>query len=117
MVTGCLVGFLFGLPKTAPSQTSRQVGSYLPSTNLPEVSDWLTKLLLGAGLVQLTHLGKPVASLIGNVASGLYDDPRLASSARVLAGAIVFGYTGIGLLAGYVMTAVWYFRKLNAAKL
>ena len=28
-----------------------------------EVSDWLTKLLLGAGLVQLTRLGRPLVQL------------------------------------------------------
>jgi hypothetical protein len=114
MVTGCLIGFLFGLPRLAPTQ-SRQVTGYLPSTNLPEVSDWLTKLLLGAGLVQLTHLGRPVAGLIDNVASGL--DTTNLGSAKVMAGMIVFGYTGIGLLAGYVVTAIWYFRKLNGLRL
>lgn len=57
-VTGILIGFLFGLPQAVtPSQSSPQA-RYLPSANLPEVSDWLTKLLLGAGLVQLTHLGR-----------------------------------------------------------
>jgi len=111
MVTGCLVGFLFGLPKLGPGQ-SRQITGYLPSANLPEVSDWLTKLLLGAGLVQLTHLGRPVSALIDNVANGLADLSSV-SSAKVIAGSIVFGYTGMGLLAGYVVTATWYFRKLN----
>jgi hypothetical protein len=35
------------------------------------VSDWLTKLLLGAGLVQLTRLGAPISQLIDSVAAGL----------------------------------------------
>jgi hypothetical protein len=110
LVAGCLFGFLFGLPKVA---TVSGQPAYSPSTNLPDVSDWLTKLLLGAGLVQLTHLGPPVADLIDHVAKGMSADAASADSAKVLAGAIVFGYTGIGLIAGYVVTAVWYLRKLN----
>jgi len=115
--TGVLIGFLFGLPKAATTSQSSPQARYLPSANLPEVSDWLTKLLLGAGLVQLTHLGRPVGSLIDKVASGMYDVGTVPGSAKVLAGAIMFGYTGIGILVGYVMTAIWYLRKLNGQAL
>jgi hypothetical protein len=118
-VTGVLIGFLFGLPKAVtPSQAGSQA-RFLPSANLPDVSDWLTKLLLGAGLVQLTHLGRPVGQLIDSVARGLYDPGTtpatmmVPGSAKVLAGSILFGYLGIGILSGYVVTATWYLRKLN----
>jgi hypothetical protein len=52
-------------------QEERGAPRFLPSTNLAEISDWLTKLLLGAGLVSLTKLGKPLSELIDNVARGL----------------------------------------------
>jgi hypothetical protein len=118
-VTGVLIGFLFGLPKAVTPSQSNPQARYLPSANLPEVSDWLTKLLLGAGLVQLTHLGRPIGALIDSVASGLYDPGTTSAtamvpgSAKVLAGSILFGYLGIGMLSGYVATAIWYLRKLN----
>jgi hypothetical protein len=126
LVSGCLIGFLFGLPQLSKS-SSAQNGRYSPSPNLPEVSDWLTKLLLGAGLVQLTHLGAPVGALIDHVASGLYVvhssgvsatavADSYEGSAKVLAGALLIGYTGIGVLTGYVMTASWYLRRLNTSK-
>lgn len=116
---GGLGGFLFGIPKMVSSGQARHAGGpqYAPSSNLAEVSDWLTKLLLGAGLVQLTHLGAPVASLIDHIAHGLYVPPASAgiaqvsaytAAARVMAGAIFFGYTAVGLLDGYVMTTTWY---------
>jgi putative Ig domain-containing protein len=118
-VTGVLIGFLFGLPKAVTPNQSGSRARYLPSANLPDVSDWLTKLLLGAGLVQLTHLGRPVGQLIDSVARGLYDPGTTPAammapgSAKVLAGSILFGYLGIGILSGYVVTATWYLRKLN----
>lgn len=110
-LVGCLAGFLFGIPRTVSSgELRQQKGStrYVPSSNLAEVSDWLTKLLLGAGLVQLTHLGAPIASLIDHVAGGLHGPAGSSQAATVMAGAILFGYTAIGLLDSYVVTTMWY---------
>jgi len=115
LVSGVLVGFLFGLPQLS-SSSSQPGGRYSPSPNLPEVSDWLTKLLLGAGLVQLTHLGAPVGALIDHVAGGMYETSAFAGSAKVMAGALLIGYTGIGILTGYVITASWYLKRLNTSK-
>lgn len=86
---------------------------YTPSSNLAEVSDWLTKLLLGAGLVQLTRLGPPVADLIDNIAAGLHSTAASASGAKVAAGAILFGYAITGILVGYVMTTLWYQKRIT----
>ncbi len=107
---GGLGGFLFGIPKMVSSGQARQtVGpQYAPSSNLAEVSDWLTKLLLGAGLVQLTHLGAPVGSLIDHIARGLSMHPESVAAAQVMAGTILFSYTAVGLLDGYVITTTWY---------
>jgi hypothetical protein len=113
-LTGCLAGFLFGIPRVVSSGQVRQQQSseYAPSSNLAEVSDWLTKLLLGAGLVQLTHLAAPVADLIDHVAAGLSTATAPSGAAKVTAGAILFGYAIIGLLVGYVITTTWYQRRL-----
>jgi hypothetical protein len=86
---------------------------YTPSTNLAEVSDWLTKLLIGASLVSLSKLGPPVGHLIDTVASGLSSGSSVAGSARVVAGAILFGYIAMGFLDGYILTTVWYQRELD----
>jgi hypothetical protein len=113
-LAGCLIGFLFGIPRAVSSGQARLGTSseYTPSSNLAEVSDWLTKLLLGAGLVQLTHLGTPISHLIGKVAAGLHSPGAYGGSATVMAGAIMFGYVTIGLLDGYVVTTIWYQKKL-----
>jgi len=87
---------------------------YTPSTNLAEVSDWLTKLLLGAGLVQLTSLGAPVSALINNVADGLDGGQPLPASGapQVMAGAILVTYSVAGFLIGYVLTTTWYGERI-----
>ena len=118
-LSGCVLGFLFGIPRVVSSGQLRHDKAnqaYVPSTNLAEVSDWLTKLLLGAGLVQLTHLGEPISHLIDSIAAGLTPAtaPSIPSSAaKVIAGSILFGYAAIGLLNAYVVTTVWYQQKLS----
>ena len=123
LLTGFLAGFLVGVPKVVSSgrrQQVRQVTSQLdmfsPSTNLAEISDWLTKLLLGAGLVSLSHLGGPVGRLIDNVAGGLHgttSDPATIQAAKVFAGAVMIAFTALGVLVGYVITSTWYQSKIN----
>jgi len=106
-------------PADIPAVASPPDGSaalkFTPSTNLAEVSDWLTKLLLGAGLVQLTHLGAPLAALINNVAAGLTGGHAVADNgaAQVMAGAILVTYSVLGFLIGYVLTTLWYGRRLS----
>lgn len=119
---GCLVGFLFGIPKVVSSGQARlSSGSdaYTPSSNLAEVSDWLTKLLLGAGLVQLTRLGAPIGHLIDTVAAGLTAATATSGptpAAKVMAGAILIGYVAIGVLDSYVVTTVWYQNRLGRSR-
>ena len=35
-------------------------------------------------------------------------NPKDTAAAQAMAGAILFGYTAIGLLDGYLMTTTWY---------
>jgi hypothetical protein len=125
-VAGCFIGFLLGIPRAVSSGELRQNQSAAAaagssglgaSSNLAEISDWLTKLVLGAGLVELTRLGGPVSRLIDNVAAGLYTSGASAASvetAKVMAGAIIFGYVIMGLLDGYIVTTTWYQAKIDA---
>src|SRR4029077_17521561 len=56
---GSLVGFLFGVPRAAqqltqePTGTGQKRNPYLPNTNLEQISDWLTKIIVGVGLVEI----------------------------------------------------------------
>jgi Putative Ig domain len=124
-VGGCFVGFLFGIPRVVSSGQLRQTGAAVANdgsggfggaTNLAEVSDWFTKLVLGAGLVELTRLGAPIGKLIDDIASGLYSSPAstgMVHEAKVMAGAILFGYAVMGLLDGYIVTTTWYQSKIS----
>jgi hypothetical protein len=58
---GALTGFLFGIPRSSQLNLSGSVEDkgkdkvhYQANTNLEQISDWLTKILVGAGLTQIT---------------------------------------------------------------
>src|SRR4051794_33887578 len=54
---GGLLGLLFGVPRTIDPEGGERKGaarvSYGANTNLEQISDWLTKILVGLGLTQL----------------------------------------------------------------
>src|SRR5216684_1230684 len=64
LAAGVLIGFLFGIPRTQQKEGQKSdptIGSqpgvadgYGVNTNLEQISDWLTKIIVGVGLVQLT---------------------------------------------------------------
>lgn len=130
LAAGTLLGFLFGIPRRVSSgqtrmsrelrDTSETPGGEAEkswfSTNLAEVSDWLTKLLLGAGLVGLTQLGPPARSLINAVARGLRSptnpDADVGAS-LVTAGAILSLFSILGFTVGYALTTLWYRRVVE----
>lgn len=133
---GSLGGFLFGLPRfsqvlTVPvpgspspaasklaetAQTRAAAGIYAPSNNLEQISDWLTKLLLGAGLVQLGPLGRWLGGFIDGLARAMVggDAESAPPMATVVAGSLVVFYTAFGFLSGYITTTLWYRRRLES---
>jgi len=62
MITGGAVGFLFGIPRSLSSSAAdvaralpdaAGINKVQPNTNLEQISDWLTKIIVGVGLTQL----------------------------------------------------------------
>lgn len=125
---GCALGFIFGIPKSAqgtppivPSEphTTNSNGNkedYKDNTSLEEISDWLTKIIVGLSLTQFSSL----QAMFDNAATRI---------AKALAGAttdrldfIVFAYTLIlfygiaGLMIGYLWTRIDFQRILYQNK-
>ncbi len=106
---GVLLGFLFGFPSKADAETIRTGAqpsqSPFYNTNLQEVADWLTKLIVGASLVELSkfppmlkQFGEYVASSVNPFHRGLYSP----SPANAVVNLIYFWSCGI--LFGYIWT-------------
>jgi len=122
LAVGATVGFLFGIPrasKDAPREgaarepgkqpivtaSERQADAGRPNTNLEEVSDWLTKIIVGLALVNLSTIEGRVLKISRHVAAALRDKPTEADVSA--ATAIVVGFVVVGFLCGYLYTRLF----------
>ena len=111
LVGGGLLGFLFGIPRTTQGARPATAAAgepvpqrtIEPSNNLEQVSDWLTKILVGAGLVQLEELRATLSEVGSRVATAV---GGRATSALTQVTLIVFGI--IGFLGGFLWTRLYY---------
>jgi hypothetical protein len=121
VLAGGLFGFLFGIPRTLQHQKDAEPSSgkgnegkastYAPNTNLEQISDWLTKILVGAGLIQVTKL----QLWLGETARSLAPGFGGGDSGRVFALATVLSYALLGFLLGYLWTRLYFAGALHAA--
>lgn len=120
MLVGGLLGFLFGIPRTsqqpavAPAPASTTPGAaapansasgreYQPNTNLEQISDWLTKILVGVGLIQVRAISDKLYSMAGGIAGALSDTP----GNRTFALALVLFFAVAGFLLAYLWTRLY----------
>ena len=79
-------------------------GSYTSNSNLEQISDWLTKVLVGAGLVQLAALPGGLRALGDYLGEGL-TGPNAAASA------VSFTIYGAGI--GFLIVYLWVRLRLR----
>lgn len=131
---GFLLGFIFGIPRVGdekqlekrdskpddpPSPTNP---SHVTSnSNLVEISDWLTKIMVGVGLVELNSIPHKLGKLSYYVGLGLRPAQcgqqgscsDLINSAQVAGLAIVLFYFSVGFLGAYVWARLYFFKDLR----
>lgn len=78
---------------------------YRPSNSLEQIAEWLTKVLIGASLVQLHELAAMLGRLGLTVAGAFADRPP---GIAVAAQATVVGFSVTGFLAGYLWARLHY---------
>ncbi|QYG07484.1 response regulator [Janthinobacterium sp. PAMC25594] len=140
-VSGMLLGFLFGIPRSLPSGTvnaappdERANGKGRPTdeppaagaeaaagnpsntlflgtptpmeinSNLVEVSDWLTKIIVGVGLIELKSLPGSARSMAAFIAPSLATD---TPTAMAMVGGIMLFFSVHGFLIGYLLTRIY----------
>ncbi len=113
LVIGALVGFLFGIPRALQQSDnftrSDASGNYAVNTNLEQISDWLTKILVGVGLVELSQVPQGFTQLSNTLAPGLGG----ATSSPLIAGVVMTLFGTCGFLLGYLLTRTVLTTTLN----
>ncbi|MEU4220878.1 hypothetical protein [Actinoplanes sp. NPDC026623] len=116
-LSGGLLGFLFGVPRAATdnsdrddaSASSRTRARYRANTNLEQISDWLTKILVGVGLIQLASLRRMGGGLIDTVAPAVGTGP----ASKVYAAALIIYFAIFGFLAVWLLTRLYLAPALS----
>jgi len=119
LLAGGLLGFLFGIPRTLQRETTEGAtqnqgqgngnqGSphgiyYQANTNLEQISDWLTKILVGVGLTQISAMPGAIQNYAGYTAAGLGN----FANSQVFAVALLAYFLIGGFLAGYLLTRLF----------
>ncbi len=126
LTSGMAVGFLFGVPKVRQGADPESAGragepgasraavdyQQRVNTNLEEISDWLTKILVGMGLVNLKQLPDALWQLGRTVGDSLGSGSGQQGLGVALA--VFFGVAG--LLYGYLMTRLYLQGALARAE-
>jgi hypothetical protein len=120
---GSTIGFIFGVPRKLQDMgTHPEPGRprYLDNTNFEQVSDWLTKIIVGVSLVQigklpsaLGQLGHALAPLLGWFAPNDRHTPVAGESAIGGIGvAMCLTAALAAFFLGYIWTRVTFTRLL-----
>jgi|SRR5579884_551575 len=115
-IAGALIGFLFGIPKVATTPTSDS-STQTPrrlldvNTNLEQISDWLTKIIVGLGLVELRQIPSAINRFTIFVGPGFHK----AWSSPALATAVSIYFPVLGFISGYLITRLYLSSLIGRA--
>jgi uncharacterized membrane protein len=110
LATGALVGFLFGIPKLNPE--AARADELRPNSNIEVVSDWLTKIIVGVGLVEFKNIGEFIARISRDLGQALAPQSGAESFARAL---IIYFFVA-GIMQGYLLTRMYVGRQFQDSK-
>lgn len=111
LLIGGIFGFLFGIPKLNkaydPREDYERSTKYHPNTNLEDVSDWLTKIIVGVALTQLTR----IPGYLQGISDGILEHVDCSQmncnfAQSVLVAAIIY-FLIAGFIIGYFYTRLY----------
>ena len=105
-VVGAVIGFLFGIPRRLQREgVEAPLGTTLVvNTNLEQISDWLTKIIVGVGLVQIGEISSGLDSIAESMVLG-----GEASANTFALSLLVFS-----LVDGFLLAYVWTRLELSS---
>jgi len=125
---GFFLGFLFGIPRVLQEadHTQKQTGparyQQRVNTNLEQISDWLTKIIVGVGLVELKDAPGFIWHVSQRLSTSFAQDPKapcpsevpcFSMAAVVCVDLLFFGV--LGILFGYLITRLYFASAFGRA--
>lgn len=122
-ICGGFLGFLFGVPRSLQKNNdvvvqNNNVGNisktqkpYSNNTNLEEISDWLTKIIVGVSLIQLGKLKLYFNELCIELGKS-YSGFLLLKYGSVFSGSIILFFSIAGFLIVYLWARIYLLEQL-----
>jgi hypothetical protein len=133
LISGVIIGFIFCIPRVVeadrkqnganqggvaqpdasarPGPNTEAGGRLQVNSNLVEISDWLTKIIVGLGLVNLKDIPGLVAGGAQVLAAGLAQAPTCKADVPCVhyafAVALIVAFSILGFLMGYLYTRLF----------
>lgn len=111
LLLGVLFGFLFGIPKLNRNYDPRgdegRTTKYTPNTNLEDVSDWLTKIIIGVTLTQLTKIPGYLQSIADYILVDSNCDSLNCNFGRPVIISLLIYFFIAGFTVGYYYTRLF----------
>ncbi|MET0752963.1 MAG: hypothetical protein ABWZ66_06300, partial [Pyrinomonadaceae bacterium] len=112
-IVGAILGFLFGVPKilqdSKPLDNSNEKNTpdyrQQVNTNLTEISDWLTKIIVGLGLINLKEIPTYFYGAARTLSVSM--DSTIPEKNLAFALAVIICFSILGFLFGYLSTRLF----------
>ncbi len=101
---GFVVGFLFAVPRGTELAANSRLKV---NNNLVEVSDWLTKIIVGLGLIHLSRAPSYLREAGAYVGAGLKPGTAGGPAPEQFAAGLILYFVLLGFLAGYLITRIF----------
>lgn len=120
---GGLTGFLFGIPKIIQSNhvdtnfENSNDTDVIHNDNLVQISDWLTKIMVGVGLTQIYSIPKflyHIGEKLGTSILGYAPKDNLGTNVSI---AIILYFSILGFMMVYIWTRIYFYHLLQQAKI
>ncbi|MGR9249104.1 hypothetical protein [Rhizobium leguminosarum] len=124
IMLGGLIGFLFGIPRRLQSEVNVKKANseviddasserqlYEGNTNLEQISDWLTKIIVGVTLVKLAD----IVGELSRYGNGIAAATGRPADAAFAVGLMIFFFIA-GFLTGYLWSRLFLGRALSEAE-
>lgn len=107
-MSGLLLGALFAIPRVGDNQIGEK-SNIIQNDNLVQISDWITKIIVGVGLTQLYKIPHFLVKL-GDYLSDSFGAPPTGSSAAI--GALLY-FSIVGFITSYFWTRTYFTQILK----
>jgi tetratricopeptide (TPR) repeat protein len=111
-LSGGLLGFIFGIPRALTDGEAFQAlgAKSKPNTNLEQISDWLTKILVGATLTSIASVPTWMSGLTAFFDAGQF---KASPGGGTFIVALICGFFALGFFWSYIETRTFLTLLFN----